>query len=49
MYLVVRYSNYLISIFMNIDEILKMGDTCRKSTGVPTELQISQLLYILEY
>ena len=34
---------------MNIDEILKMGDNCRKFRGVPTKLHISQLLSIIEY
>ena len=49
-YLVDRYANYLISIFMNINENLRNErKILKESRGVTTKLQVSHLLCVLVY
>ena len=42
-YLMIKYANYLIIIFMNINEILEMRENYKRNGGVSTKLLLSQL------
>ena len=39
----IKYANYLIIIFMNINEILEMRENHNRNVGVSTKLLLSQL------